>query len=101
MPRFKNPLRRYLSAKHRKKAWAKRARKRLIEAMGGKCVNCGTRRKLEFNHLEGRRTWRAAEKGRETRVATYAREWAEGKLDLRCSKCNKKYQPPAETREPF
>ena len=36
----------------RQKDWARRARLRLIEQLGGVCVECGTDKKLEFDCIK-------------------------------------------------
>lgn len=36
----------------RQREWAKRARLALIESLGGKCVDCGTTKDLELDHIE-------------------------------------------------
>src|SRR5690606_16795339 len=76
-------------------------RKALIEAMGGKCVKCGTTTRLEFNHTSPR-TWEARKVGRWERIAKYEAEWDAGEINLLCRKCNARAgQPPNECDCPF
>lgn len=71
---------------------AKRAR--MIAELGGKCVDCGTDESLEFDHKYPR-TWKAAEKSWEHRLAIYAREIVFGLIELRCKRCNRAKGMPA------
>ena len=65
----------------------------IIEKLGGKCAECGTKgskkNKLELDHIHGR-DWQPKKKSRWMRLVIYRREAAEGKLQVLCSKCNKK-----------
>lgn len=69
-------------------AWAKRKREELIVTLGGKCVLCGAIRRLEFDHIDGRRTWVAAKTSRWQRIINYAREAKAGLIQLLCRRCN-------------
>jgi 5-methylcytosine-specific restriction endonuclease McrA len=73
----------------------KRARRKLIAELGGKCVECGQTRKLEFHHTLTR-TWIARKVSRWVRIARYRREWEQGCIVLLCSQCNKKAGTPCE-----
>ena len=68
-------------------AW--RRREALIDSLGGKCVVCGTKKKLEIDHINGR-DWEPNKKSRWTRVVIYEREAKEGKLQVLCRSCNAK-----------
>jgi 5-methylcytosine-specific restriction endonuclease McrA len=65
----------------------KNGRIKLIEEMGGKCVVCGTKKKLEFHHKEPR-DWNPSGTARWVRLARYRREADQGKVELRCRHCN-------------
>lgn len=73
--------------------WYYFGRLALIKQLGGKCVDCGTKgrnkkNRLELDHIHGR-DWKPREKSRWQRLTIYRREAAEGKLAVRCAKCNK------------
>ena len=63
-------------------------RANLIAKMGGKCVCCGTRLKLEFHHKNNQRLWVARKTSRWVRMSRYEKEYEEGILELRCRHCN-------------
>lgn len=76
----------------RQKEWATRARKAIIVALGGKCQQCGTKRKLELDvvyrtardpHSKHHRQWSF-----DRRVSFWRAEMAENNLQLLCSPCN-------------
>lgn len=69
-----------------KRSYARRLA--LIKSLGGKCVECGRKNRLEIDHIEGR-DWDPAKKSRWSRVAIYEREAREGKLQVLCKRCNK------------
>lgn len=71
----------------------------LIQAMGGRCEDCGDTEDLEFHHTE-HREWIAAELSRWERQKRYESEWADGVLMLLCSTCNKVHgRPVTESAE--
>ena len=60
----------------------------LIEALGGVCVDCGTRNKLEPDHVVGC-TWVQRNVTQESRLRRYAEEFRAGvPLVARCRSCN-------------
>jgi hypothetical protein len=65
----------------------------LVCALGGRCVDCGTATRLEFDHTVPR-TWSARRCSSWTRVRIYQREAAEGLLCLRCRTCNARKGKP-------
>lgn len=70
-----------------------RARRRaLVKRLGGKCVGCGKKRGLEFNHLK-KRDWWTHGTWRRDAIAKYEQEADAGLLDLRCRKCNCNFYP--------
>lgn len=80
--------------------WYRRERARLIAALGGKCVECGTTEELEFDHLKPR-TWIANKTSRWQRLRNYIKDWKKGELCLRCRVCNAKGGTPARSGDPF
>lgn len=74
-------------SKERAKRSAARSRERLIAELGGRCVECGTTERLEFDHLTPR-TWDRNSLNAHRRMAMYKREAAEGKIQLLCRSCN-------------
>ena len=85
----------------RQKDWARRERARLIEMLGGRCVDCGATEGLEFDH-RAPRTWVARRTDQSGRISRIRRELSEGvPIDLRCAACNKrKGQPRFDPRPP-
>jgi len=75
----------------RQKIWAKKARLQLIQQLGGACVRCGAKRKLELDHIIPR-DYKIEKYGSDRRISIYRREAAEGKLQVLCAKCNKAKQ---------
>jgi hypothetical protein len=76
----------------------KRRRKALIAAMGGECVECGRKRKLEFHHPDGR-DWSVRSMNQWRRIKKYEEEWAAGKIELLCKSCNAGINPKREREE--
>lgn len=86
----------------RQARWAKQARQRLIEDLGGRCVKCGTVDCLEFDHIDPRsRRWEAHREGSYKRVLLYRVECRMGLIQLLCEKCNKKKGDKLETAHPL
>jgi hypothetical protein len=76
----------------------KRGRAELVAELGGQCVVCTTKKKLEFHHKEPR-DWDPGKTSRWVRLARYRREAEQGKVELRCRHCNAvagKPQPPTD-----
>lgn len=72
------------------RAWLHRYRQNIIEFLGGKCAMCPETENLEFDHIDpNTRTWAAQALSRHNRLARYAREAKEGKLQLLCGFHNK------------
>lgn len=69
------------------KDYRRKKRAELIERLGGECRQCGSKRKLEFDHINGR-DWEPREIGSTSRILLYVREAAIGKLQLLCRPCN-------------
>lgn len=67
-------------------------RRALIKKLGGKCVKCGSRSRLEFDHPNGR-DWQPRDHNQRTRIARYEREADAGDLQLKCRKCNAGFNP--------
>lgn len=77
----------------RQKLWAAKKRLQLIESLGGKCVQCeeSDANKLAFDHIrEEDRDWDCRKTEWSHRMSIYAREIAEGKIQLLCETCNSK-----------
>ena len=74
-------------------------RRKLIEQLGGKCLQCSAVEKLEFHHLRPR-TWVAAQLNRWQRLAEYKREAARGEIVLLCKPCNQRAGKPAPDYTP-
>lgn len=70
--------------------WAKSERERLIDELGGRCVECGALEGLQFDHKTGLRRWIARNLSRWMRMVHYRREAAQGELQLLCGDCNRK-----------
>ena len=66
--------------------------KELKKILGGQCAHCGTKRKLEFNHIF-RRTWQANRFNRYQRMLKYRRESACNLINLLCENCNRSFRP--------
>lgn len=54
-------------------------RRMLIEALGGRCIDCGSRRRLEPDHVLGC-TWDQRRAGHENRLRRFAEEFRAGVL---------------------
>lgn len=81
---------------------AKNCRKRrhaLMEKLGGKCLDCGENDfdLLEFDHVFDH-DWDPVKTSRWRRIVIYEREAAQGKIELRCSFCNKAKGKPGWNR---
>ena len=76
------------------KAWAMRRRARLIEELGGECVDCGTKKRLEVDHKFGT-TWTQKKLGSDQRVSKFVKEAARGLIEIRCRSCNARKGRPS------
>lgn len=83
--------------------WYRRERARLIAALGGKCVECGTTEELEFDETGERPAGMPAPNrtSRWQRLRNYLKMHALGRLALRCRTCNAKGGTPARNGDPF
>lgn len=75
---------------NRIRAWFRR--RKLVERLGGKCVDCGSKGSkkypLEIDHPNGR-DYDIRKMDASWRIAIYEREEREGvKLEVRCRRCN-------------
>lgn len=73
-------------------------RQRLIDLLGGECVECGATEKLEFDHRV-QRDWVGVDLWSNHKLRKYAEEIAEGKIELRCWSCNARKGKPEMTAE--
>lgn len=89
-----------LSKREQRRRNYHKARKQLIKELGGKCVCCGTKNRLEFHHKEPR-DWDPHKTSRWVRLARYRREAEEGKVELRCRHCNAVAGCPHISDEPI
>lgn len=81
--------------------WAKCARLRLIQQLGGKCAQCGSVERLEINHIQGTEK-DLSRMSPSARVCLYRKEAKQGKLNVLCRACNLRYRPKkTKTEEPF
>lgn len=71
----------------RQKAWARRARSRLLEALGGACAWCGSSKGLTFDCVisQGDTHHR---KDTSARMSFYHRQARAGNLQILCHACN-------------
>lgn len=74
-------------SRRRTLAWVRRARRDLVALLGGKCAECGTTRRLEFDHPHGR-DYDPARLSRWSRIARYRRDAAAGNLRVLCRSHN-------------
>lgn len=76
----------------RQRRWAVKARLRLIERLGGVCVECGSKVDLEIDHPAGI-SYDASALESSQRVSRYRQEAKQGIVRLLCAACNKKFRP--------
>lgn len=75
------------------KAQAKKLWDKLIEVLGGKCAECGTRKNLSINHVDGR-SWSVVDCAYVKRVKRYWTEYKSGvKLNVMCGSHNGGWRP--------
>lgn len=82
------------------KIWRHNARCKLLEKLGGRCVDCGEDEieKLEFDHIVPLTDEQAEYRvriGSNMRMVLYRKEAKEGLLEIRCKRCNTR-----KSREP-
>lgn len=70
----------------------RRRRRALIAKLGGHCAICGSGRKIEFDHPNGR-DYDLAKMARWTRIKQYEEEAEKGLIRLLCRYCNAGYKP--------
>ena len=85
-------------SKARTLAWCESERARSIALLGGKCVRCGSKKKLEFHHTKTR-TWIASAMNRWSRLAAYKRDIERGEIELLCKRCNQRAGKPKDDPE--
>lgn len=61
--------------------------------LGGKCVDCGTTNRLEFDHIHGK-DYDPRKMNRWTRMKRIEDEADQGLIELRCRSCNAKRGDP-------
>ena len=71
----------------RQGVWAYEQRRALIEKLGGKCAKCGSIKRLEIDHVNGR-SYRLSALSRWQRVIIYKREAEAGLLRVLCRPCD-------------
>ena len=79
-----------MSNRHRpgyQNAWAKAARQRLLDELGGACALCGSGEDLEIDHPAGV-TYDPAKLSSSQRVSRYRAEARAGTVRVLCSRCN-------------
>lgn len=72
----------------RQREWAKRARLRLIEALGAQCVRCGATDCLTLEHIDGC-DWDRKRFDYSWRMSIYRWEAKRGRLTVLCISCNR------------
>lgn len=73
------------------KVWRVKARQRLIEELGGVCVDCGKNFGLVISHitpLTNEQSEYRAKIGANKRLVLYRKEAKENLVTLRCQSCN-------------
>lgn len=84
------------------KEWAKRARFKLIHALGGVCANGDCLEteyeKLTFDHIYGK-DWEATGLSTDQRMLRYLKEAKQGLLQVLCHSCNSKKGDPRKQEE--
>lgn len=74
----------------RQREWASRKRLELIDLLGGKCLSCGSKEKLEFDHVNNSlRDWEAAKLDQSSRMSKYWQDYKNGNIQLLCEMCNR------------
>ena len=79
----------------RQREWAKRAHRKLIEDLGGKCAVCGSTIDLELDHKSGI-TWAHSALEWSHRISVYRSEAKQGLLRVLCRKHNRPGRPRSE-----
>lgn len=70
--------------------WAHAKRKQMKAALGGCCVQCGSKRKLELDHVDFQaRSWKASQVGFVRATTLYAQDLKANLLQLLCRRCHK------------
>lgn len=84
--------------KHKRRVAKYRAdRREFIAVLGGRCVQCSGKRRLEFDHTR-QRDWEPSKLARWVRLNRYKRDHAAGRtIVLRCRWCNASKGKPVET----
>lgn len=66
----------------------RRRKEALIEFLGGRCVNCGSTKRLTFDHVKGERDWEPREVHATKRLRIYTEEALNDLIQLLCVHCN-------------
>lgn len=82
-----------------RKRLSREIRQQLIEQLGGCCVECGSDRRLEFDHIFGT-TWDHSKMSGYDRVRRYKAEADEGLIQLLCKRCNQRKGRPKVAQAP-
>lgn len=73
---------------------AQTLREKIVNLLGGKCVNCNYKRqlrKLELDHIKAEtRTWEACKFSQMGRARRYWKDYQNNLLQVLCRKCNAK-----------
>ncbi len=77
---------------NRQAMWAQGVRRKIIKELGGVCVKCGSRERLEVNHKWGK-SYQLRKLSQWQRVIIYKREMKWGLLDVLCHSCNLSFWP--------
>lgn len=77
------------------KIWRRKARVKLLQQLGGKCVDCGEAdpKKLTFDHivpLSNEQCEHRCRIGANSRMVLYRKEAKENLIEIRCQSCNVK-----------
>lgn len=84
----------------RQKEWAKKAKKKLMVELGGKCVECGTKRKLTFDcviptgHAHHKMSF-------DRRMSYYRAQAADCNLQILCKRHNDEKQDKLPVDPPY
>lgn len=70
---------------------AQTLREKIVNLLGGKCVTCNKKKRLELDHIDpNTRTWEACKLSQMGRARRYWKEFQQGLLQVLCRKCNSK-----------
>ncbi len=95
MCEYEPVLSRWQKEKPRKLERCRELRAELVASLGGRCAQCGSKKKLEFHHKKTR-TWIASQLNRWSRLKRYSEEIKAGLIELLCKKCNQRAGKPKD-----